>query len=176
MRPKSAFLIVIAAAAAGCTFDGSGTALPGGGDDDGAGDDDGPVVGVGPDAGANDPPDDPPVPVEPDANQPQVVLCRVDGEDLGVDQLNVAVEDAETVEFLEWTPRPNRSDEYIGFRLSANAADVAYRVTAGQDTYNGSGVEWINPRAAEEGDAPKITRIEFCNLSGGDGPGPGDDD
>jgi hypothetical protein len=171
MRSKSALLIVIAAAAAGCTFDGSGTSLPQGDDDDG------PVVGDGPDAGENDPPTDPPddpVPVEPDAAPPpQVVFCRVDGEDLGVDGLKVAV-DAETIDFLEWVPRPNRPDEYIGFRLSDNAADVEYRVTAGQDTYNGSGVEWINPRAEEEGDAPKITRIEFCNFGGG-GSGPGGD-
>jgi hypothetical protein len=171
MRAKSAFLIVIAAAAAGCTFDSSGTSLPEGEDDDG------PVVGDGPDAGVNDPPpDEDPVPVEPDAApEPKLVLCRVDGEDLGVDQLNVAVEDSDTVEFLEWVPRPNRPTEYIGFRLSANAADVEYRVTAGQDTYSGIGVEWINPRAEETGDAPKITRIEFCNLSGGGGPGPGGD-
>jgi len=149
-------LLAIAVAAAGCAFDSSGT--PYIGDDDGAG----PIA----------PPDEPdagtPVePTAPDAAAPLIATCSISGSQIGVIGQQVDVQGT-IVEFLSWIPNPDKPDELVGFELSDSATNLSYKVVAGHDTYSGSGTSWINPRL-DEGTASKITKVDFCDSSGGGG-------
>lgn len=151
MRPLIAVLLFASA----CTFDPRGSAL----DDD----------SVDPDP--TDPAPDATVPPEVDAAPIITTRCTVEGDLIGVDGLVVEIRDR-TVVIERWMPSQENPGEYLGFELSE---DARFEVRAGERTYLADGTSWMHPDA-EDGDAPRIARVEFCDLGDGWGGGPGGDD
>jgi hypothetical protein len=113
------------------------------------------------DAGVVEPPVDAPTPTvlpdAPDPVPPPTLLCRIDGQNLGIDGARVRA-GQRTYTFVTWTR--NAAGAVIGFTLDGPEQQLRYEVRAGGENHE------MDTLVYDGTDV--VTRVDFC-LGGGGG-------
>ena len=102
-------------------------------------------------------------------HDPEDCGCKIEGDSIGVDGAYVKVH-GEMIFFGDWVPKADSPGEFVGFRLTANAAGHDFVVKTGTERYAGSGTSWLNPNGDRGAAVKAISNVDFCDDEPTDPP------
>ena len=89
------------------------------------------------------------------------VSCKIEGGNIGLEGVQVELDDESIVTFSNWVLKEGSNNEYIGFDLDVEAT---FQVKSGTDLSRWTGSTWKNPYGTGGPVVKAISNVDFCDF------------